>query len=99
MYRFGRIMVANYRRLTNLRNQMEFIPKKFSLKAPVKFVTAASLFSYFGVSKSGEELENEENELIMTMKRGILSVMRSEYDKAEQLYHLGKQSICNTNGN
>ena len=98
MYRFGRVVFANYRRFNNLRNQVEFVPKKFNLKSPIKFICGASIFSYFGSTKSGEQLENEESELIMTMKRGILSVMRSEYDKAEQLYHLGnflKFSSCN----
>jgi tetratricopeptide repeat protein 19, mitochondrial len=40
------------------------------------------------MSKTGEELEEEESELIMTIKRGVLSTLRNEYDKAEQLYHL-----------
>jgi hypothetical protein len=93
MYRFGRIVFANYRRFNNLRNQVEFAPKKFSLKSPIKFICGASIFSYFGSTKTGEQLEKEESELIMTMKRGILSTMRSEYDKAEQLYHLGNKFI------
>lgn len=90
MYRFGRIILANFRRVDNLRSQVEFTPRKFSLRTSIKFISGASLFSYFGSSKTSDELEKEESELIMTMKRGILSVMRSEYDKAEQLYHLGE---------
>lgn len=88
MYRFGRIIFANYRRFNNLRNQVEFTSRKFSIK-PVKFVYgASSILSFFGTKKIAED--DEESELIMTMKRGVLASMRSEYDKAEQLFHLGK---------
>lgn len=86
MYRFTRIMVANYRRVSNLKNHMEFKPKK--LEAPAKFLISSSILSFFGVDKTEEDKEKEEAELIMTIKRGVLSSLRSEFDKAEQLYHL-----------
>lgn len=86
MYRFARVVFANYRRINNLRNHIEFIPKK--LEAPTKFIISSSILSFFGLHKSEEELEKEEGELIMTIKRGVLSSLRSEYEKAEQLYHL-----------
>lgn len=86
MYRFARILVANYRRVGNLKNHIEFRPKK--LEAPAKFLISSTILSYFGVSKSKEDKEKEEEELIMTIKRGVLSSLRSEFEKAEQLYHL-----------
>ena len=84
MYRFARVVFANYRRINNLRNHIEFIPKK----APTKFIISSSILSFFGLHKNEEDRAKEEGELIMTIKRGVLSSLRSEYEKAEQLYHL-----------
>lgn len=91
MYRFSRIIVANFRRINSLRGQVEFTPKKpQTFAAPVKFISA-SILGYLGLSKKTEDqLEKEEGELILTIKRGVLSSLRNEYDKAEQLFHLGK---------
>lgn len=86
MYRFARIIFANYRRINNLRNHIEFSPKK--LEMPAKFVIGATWLNLFGADKKKEDIEKEEEELIMTVKRGVLSSIRAEYDKAEQLYHL-----------
>lgn len=86
MYRFARVVFANYRRINNLRNHIEFIPKK--LEAPTKFIISSSILTFFGLEKTEEELEKEESELILAIKRGVLSSLRSEFDKAEQLYHL-----------
>ena len=96
MYRFARVVFANYRRLTNLKNHIEFVPKKIEI-TPTRFFLSSSLLSFFGL-KTGDDLEKEESELIMTIKRGVLCTLRSEYDKAEQMYHLAlrnAQSIKN----
>lgn len=97
MYRFTRIMVANYRRVSNLKNHIEFKPKK--LEAPAKFLISSSILSFFGMNKnkSEEDAEKEEEELIMTIKRGVLSSLRSEFDKAEQLYHLALRNAQTMN--
>lgn len=88
MYRFARVVFANYRRINNLRNHIEFMPKTKKLEAPTKLIISSTILSFFGLEKSEEELEKEESELIMTIKRGVLSSLRSEFEKAEQLYHL-----------
>jgi hypothetical protein len=99
MYRFGRIIVANFRRINYARNQIEFVPKRPSSNAPVTFISAASIWSYFGMqtTKTDEEKEKEESELIMTIKRGVLSSLRNEYDKAEQLFHLALRNAQSVN--
>jgi hypothetical protein len=84
MYRFTRILVANYRRVSNLKNHIEFKPKKLE----AKILISSTLLSFFGFDKNEDQTEKEEAELIMTIKRGVLSSLRSEFDKAEQLYHL-----------
>lgn len=88
MYRFARVVFANYRRINNLRNHIEFMPTMKKLEAPTKLIISSTILSFFGLEKSEEELEKEESELIMTIKRGVLSSLRSEFEKAEQLYHL-----------
>ena len=90
MFRFSRILFANYRRINNLRSHIEFEPKKIEMSK--KFLISASIFSLFGFEDTKkidkEEEEKEQSELIMNIKRGVLSSLRSEFDKAEQLYHL-----------
>lgn len=88
MLRFARILVANYRRVSSLKNHIEFKPKK--LETPAKFLISSTIMSYLGIEKkkSEEDLAKEEEELIMAIKRGVLSSLRNEFDKAEQLYHL-----------
>lgn len=88
MYRFARVVFANYRRINNLRNHIEFMPTMKKLEVPTKLIISSTILSFFGLEKSEEELEKEESELIMTIKRGVLSSLRSEFEKAEQLYHL-----------
>lgn len=90
MYRFTRILIANYRRISNIKSHIEFKPKK--LETPAKFLISSSILSYFGAKKSEEEVDKEQEALIMTIKRGVLSSLRSEFDKAEQLYHLALRS-------
>lgn len=85
MYRFTRILVANYRRVASLKNHIEFKPKKLE---KTTFLISSSFLSYLGFKKSEEEIEKDQEELIMTIKRGVLSSLRNEYDKAEQIYHL-----------
>lgn len=49
------------------------------------FLVPAGLLSFF----LGEEKEETpEQKLIMTIKRSILAIQRSQYDKAEQMIHL-----------
>jgi ABC-type sugar transport system ATPase subunit len=85
MYRFTRILVANYKRIKNVRNHVEFVPKKANYF--IMGSTGVALLNFLGL-KSKEQTETEEEELIMTIKRGVLSTQRSEFQKAEQLYHL-----------
>ncbi|KAG5681393.1 hypothetical protein PVAND_010834 [Polypedilum vanderplanki] len=96
MYRFGRIIFANFRRINYLRDQINYAPKKLKTNTPVKFISA-SLLSYFGMKKSADQLEKEEGELILTIKRGVLSSLRNEYDKAEQLFHLALRNAQSVN--
>lgn len=87
MYRFSRIICANYRRFGSFRNQIDFKPQfpKFERKNKTFLLGASGFLS--GLFNN-EEPEEEESELIMTIKRGVLSVQREEFPKAEQMFHL-----------
>lgn len=87
MYRFARILVANYRRVSSLKNHIEYKPRKF--EAPAKLLIGSTILQWLGVEeKSDEQKEKDQEELIMTIKRGVLASLRSEFEKSEQLYHL-----------
>jgi tetratricopeptide repeat protein 19 len=86
MYRFARVVFSNYRRLNTLKNHVDFEPKKLEMP---KMLVSASILSYFGLSKKNEDdMDKDEQELIMTIKRGVLCTMREDFERAEQLYHL-----------
>lgn len=53
-------------------------------KGAYTFLVPAGLLSFF----TDEKEETPEEKLIMTIKRSILAIQRSQYDKAEQMIHL-----------
>lgn len=69
MYRFARIVLANHRRLGSYKNQVEFIPKFPKIETPVKLLLGAGIIGFFE-KKKDEELEKQETDLIMAIKRG-----------------------------
>lgn len=69
MYRFARIVLANHRRLGSFKNQAEFVPKFPEIKIPVKILLGAGIMAFFE-KKKDEEVEKQESDLIMTIKRG-----------------------------
>jgi hypothetical protein len=74
MYRFTRIVLANYRRFGGFKNQIDFAPQFPKIEPPLKFtISAGILGGIFG--KKEEDQNKEESELIMAIKRGEL-VMR-----------------------
>ena len=52
-----------------------------------KFVAASSLLGWI-TGKRNQEGEDQEEQLIMTIKRSILSIQKEEYKKAEQMLHV-----------
>lgn len=91
MFRISRVIFANYRKLKCINSQVTFTPCNQRTKNAnfTQVAIAASLFSFFQ-----KKDENEESELIMTIKRGILCIQREEHQKAEQMFHLGNMK-CN----
>lgn len=59
-----------------------------NLSSPV-LISAASIFSIFNIFKKDDP--EEDSELIKTIKRSILCIQRGEYQKAEQILHIGRQ--------
>lgn len=70
MYRFSRIMFANYRRLGSFKNQIDFTPKFPKIEPPIKFTLGATGFLGGLLGKKDEDPNKEESELIMAIKRG-----------------------------
>lgn len=68
MYRFARTVLANHRRLGNLRSQVEFSPKfpKFEPSTKV-FLLSGTIAAFFGQQNE----EEKESDLIMAIKRGL----------------------------
>lgn len=50
-----------------------------------KILTYSTILTWLGLSREDEE---KESELIMTIKRSVLSIQRNEFNKAEQLLHV-----------
>jgi hypothetical protein len=71
MYRFTRIILNNYRRLGSFKSQLDFTPQFQKIKRPAQFTVGLSVLEFMGSprKKAGEE-EEEESDLIMTIKRG-----------------------------
>lgn len=69
MYRFARIVLANYRRFGSYKNQIEFTPKFPQIETPTKILFGAGILGFFE-KKNDEEQEKQETDLIMTIKRG-----------------------------
>lgn len=68
MYRFARTVLANHRRLGNLKNQVDFSPKFPKFEPPTKlFLLSGTIAAFFG-QKNEEE---KESDLIMAIKRGL----------------------------
>lgn len=87
MFRVSRVIFANYHKLKCINSQVTFTPicnQRSNNANFTKVAIAASLFSFFK-----KKDENEESELIMTIKRGILCIQREEHQKAEKMFHLG----------
>lgn len=59
--------------------------KSVYLRKIPPILLCSSILTWLGFSK---EDETKESELIMTLKRSVLSIQRKEYVKAEQLLHL-----------
>lgn len=91
MFRISRVIFANYRKIKCINNQVTFTPCDQRTRNTnfTQVAIAASLFSFFK-----KKDENEESELIMTIKRGILCIQREEHQKAEKMFHLGNLE-CN----
>lgn len=68
MYRFTRVVLANYRRLGSIRNQIDFTPNFSKIKTPT-LILGFSLLEFFD-SKKEEDPEKQESDLIMAIKRG-----------------------------
>lgn len=68
MYRFTRIIFNNYRRLGSFASQIDFTPKFPKVNPPIKLITAAGVLDFF---KKKEDPEQEESDLIITIKRGL----------------------------
>ena len=60
---------------------------KQNFSSPI-LISAASLFSIFNIFKKDDP--EEDSELIKTIKRSILCIQRGEYQKAEQILHIGR---------
>lgn len=71
MYRFTRIVLNNYRRFGSFKNQVEFAPKFKKVDPPTAFVLGSGIMAFFE-NRQKEELEKQETDLIMTIKRGEL---------------------------
>ena len=84
MFRITRVIFANYRKFKSINNQVTFTPYNQSSNN-AKFTQIAIAASLFSKKKD----ENEESELIKTIKRGILCIQREEHQKAEKMFHLG----------
>lgn len=83
MYRFTRIVFANYRRLSSFKNQIDFTPKFPKTEPPTKFILGSGLASSllaFLEDKKEEETEKQESDLIMTIKRGKFQSAYSDFD-------------------
>lgn len=70
MYRFTRIVIANFRRFGSFKNQIEFTPKFPKIEPPTNLILGISIAAFFG--KTEEEMEKKESDLIMAIKRGEL---------------------------
>lgn len=71
MYRFTRIVFANYRRFGNFKNQVDFTPKFPKFEPPTKFLLSAGILGTLFGNKE-EEPNKQETDLIMAIKRGEL---------------------------
>ena len=91
MYRFTRVVLANYRRFGSFKNQLDFTPKFRKVEPQIKFLLGAGLLGFLEKKTDEEIAEKKESDLIMAIKRGVLCVQREEYQKAEQMFHLGKK--------
>lgn len=69
MYRFARIVLANYRRFGSYKNQIDFTPKFPKIEPPTNLILGVSIAAFFGRTKE-EEMEKKESDLIMAIKRG-----------------------------
>lgn len=70
MFRFARIVFANYRRIDSFKNQIVFSPQFPKSHKRIKFFFGSTIMTFF-TGKKEEELEKQETDLIMTIKRGI----------------------------
>ncbi|XP_023026307.2 tetratricopeptide repeat domain 19 isoform X1 [Leptinotarsa decemlineata] len=65
--------------------ESRFIKNSNFVKIPTNIAIALSLLTWLGFTK---EDENEDSELIMTLKRAVLCKQREQFQKSEQLLHL-----------
>jgi hypothetical protein len=72
MYRFTRIVFANYRRFGYFKNQVDFTPKFSKIEPPTKFILGAGILGSLFGNKDGEEPNKQESDLVMAIKRGEL---------------------------
>ena len=68
MYRFTRIVLANYRRFNNAKNQIDFAPNFPKFDSRIKFTMSAGILG--GLFGKQEEPSKQESDLIMAIKRG-----------------------------
>ena len=73
MYRFTRVLFANYRRFGNVKNQIDFAPKFPKNEPPTKLFLMSGIMAFFETKK--EELEKQESDLIMAIKRGLFGTV------------------------
>lgn len=59
--------------------------KNFKIYAPYQIIWTLSILKWMGFDNGDED---KESELILTLKRAVLSTQRNELDKAEQLLHI-----------
>lgn len=74
MYRFTRILFANHRRFGSFKNQVDFVPKFPKADRTIKFMLGSSGLMAFFEKKKEEDMEKQESDLIMAIKRGEMEV-------------------------
>lgn len=72
MFRITRLVVANYRRFGNFQNQLNFTPKFPKIEMQNIFMISGGIAAFFEKIQE-DDAEKQESDLIMTIKRGLLT--------------------------
>lgn len=85
MYRFTRIVLNNYRRFGSFKNQLNFTPKFPKVEQPIKLILGASFLSF--LEKKDEDLQKQETDLVMAIKRGEIFNVNHQYKQLHVLVY------------